>query len=138
MNLLHHLSSGHLVDSGRSFRTINGEELSIMRKFCWALGPEGAYSLQPLAKRLAETLVARITRGAKLGLYPLRAKKRYTNGAGFDGPAFPDDPDIEIEQARCVGEAGDNLPFDGDWVPVDLLVEALAKGNYVSAMGNVS
>ena len=59
-----------------------------------------------MAKRLAETLVAGITRGAKLGLYPVGAKKRYTNGSGLDGPAFPDHPDIEIEQARCVGEAG--------------------------------
>ena len=109
-----------------------------MRKFCWALGPEGVHFLQPLAKRLAETLVARITRGAKLGLYSLGAKKRYANGSGFDGPAFPDRPDIEIEQARCVGEASDNLPFHGNWVLVDLLVEALAEGNYVSLMGNAS
>ena len=109
-----------------------------MRKFCWALGPEGVHSLQPLAKRLAETLFARITRGTKLGLYPEGAKKRNANGSGLDGPGFPDDPDIEIEQARCVGEAGDNLPFHRDWVLVDLLVETLAKGNHVSVRGNAS
>ena len=138
VNFLHYLSSGYLADSGRLFRTRNDEELSIVRKFCWALGPKGVHFLQPLAKRLAETLVARITRGAKLGLYSLWAKKRYASGSGLDGPAFPDDPYVEIEQARCIGKAGDKLAFHGDWVLVDLLIKALAEGNYVSLMGNAS
>ena len=59
------------------------------------------------------------------------AKERYPSRVSPQGPTLPDDPDVKIEQAGCVGKAGDNLPFDWDWVLIDLLIEALTQGSDV-------
>ena len=78
-------------------------EFAIVGWFCGALGPEELHPLQPLAKRLPESFVPGVGRGSELGLQTLRAEERYPGGIRFYRPTFPDDPDIEVEQPRCVG-----------------------------------
>ena len=84
-----------------------------------------------MAKGLPESLVPRIGRGTQLALRALRTEEGYSSGACFHSPAFPDDPDVEVEQPRRVGEAGYNLALHWNRVLIDLLIEAVAQCNDV-------
>jgi hypothetical protein len=99
--------------------------------FCGALGPKEFDPFQPLAKCLPETHVPGIGRSAQLGLQSLRAEEGYADGDCLHSPASPDNPDVEVEQPRRVGQTGYNLALDWNWVLIDFLVEALAQRNDV-------
>ena len=119
------------MNGWRLTRRADNEEFPIRGWCCGALGPEKLDPLQPLAKRLPESLVSGIGRGAQLALQALGTEEGYSSGACFHRPTFPDDPDVEVEQPRRVGQAGDNLPLHWNRMLIDLLIEAVAQCNYV-------
>ena len=57
---------------------------------------------------------------------------RNSTGTAIYRPSLPSDPEVEIENAGCVGERGNNLALDGDTVLVDLVVKSLAQRDHVS------
>jgi hypothetical protein len=110
---------------------MDNEEFPIRGCCCRALRPEELDPLQPVAKGLPESLVPGIGRGTQLALQALGTEEGYSGGACFHGPTFPDDPDIEVKQPRRIGQAGDNLPLHWNRVLIDLVIEAVAQGNYI-------
>ncbi len=84
-----------------------------------------------MAKGLPESLVPGIGRGTQLALQALGTEEGYSSGACVHSPAFPDDPDVEVEQPRRVGQAGNKLPLHWNRVLMDLLIEVVAQCNYV-------
>ena len=100
------------------------ERENVLRTWC-AKGMNGdmGYLARNIEKRInPESLVPGIGRGAQLALQALGTEERYSGRACFHRPTFPDDPDVEVEQPRRVGQAGDNLPLHWNWVLIDLLV----------------
>lgn len=123
--------SGRLMNGRRLPGRPDDQEFAIMGLFCGALRPKELDSLKPMAQGLPESLVPGIGRGTQLALQALGTEEGYSSGACFHSPTFPDDPDVEVEQPRRVGQDGYNLPLHWDWVLIDLLIEAVAQCNYV-------
>ncbi len=48
------------------------------------------------------------------------------------GPAFPREPDMEVEESGSMGEGSDGMALCRDTMLVDLVVEGLAEGNGVA------
>ena len=119
------------MNGWRLTRRVDNEELPIRGWCCRALRPKELDSLKPMAKGLPESLVPGIGRGTQLALQALGTEKGYSSGACFHRPTFPDDPDVEVEQPRGVGQAGYDLPFHWNRVLIDLFIEAVAQCNYV-------
>ena len=92
-------------------RRVDNEGFPVRGWCCRALRPKELDSLKPMAKGLPESLVPGIGRSTQLDLQALGTEEGYSSGACFHSPTFPDDPDVEVEQPRRVGQAGDNLPF---------------------------
>jgi hypothetical protein len=119
------------MNGWRLTRRVDNEEFPVRGRYCGALRPKELDSLEPMAKGLSESLVPGIGRGTQLALQALGTEEGYSSGACFHGPTFPDDPDVEVEQPRRVGQAGYNLPLHWNRVLMDLLIEAVAECNYV-------
>ena len=76
-----------------------------------------------MAKGLPESLAPGIGRGAQLALQAVGTEEGYSCRACFHSPTFPDDPDVEVEQPRRVGQTGYNLPLHWNRVLIDLIIE---------------
>ncbi len=68
---------------------------------------------------------------SKLFLKAAWRRERYANRSGFEDPASPSYPKIEIENSRRVGEGDHDLTFHRDAVPVDFHVKSFTKRNGV-------
>ena len=69
--------------------------------------------------------------GPQLALQAVGARQRYPRDLVSHGPTLPHNPDIEIQQAGGVGQAGDDLPLHRNAVLIDFVIEALAEGDDV-------
>jgi putative intracellular protease/amidase len=49
----------------------------------------------------------------------------------INGPAFPNKPQIKIQNARCVSQRSHNFPFDRNPMVVNLIVERLTERNNI-------
>jgi len=49
----------------------------------------------------------------------------------FQSPAFPNGPDVKVQDPRGVRQGRDDLPLHRDWMGVDLLVKRFAQSNSV-------
>lgn len=60
------------------------------------------------------------------------AKQGNSSEIGPYVPAFPDEPNVKVEDSGCAGEYRDCLAFNGNGVCPDLLVEWLAESHGIA------
>lgn len=96
-----------------------------------ALRPVCFYPCKPLDNQMAEAAGRRVLHCSKLVAETCRTHDRDSTG-NVDCPTFPGQPEIEVKNARRVGQRRDNFAFDRNSVFVNLAIEIPIQCNYVS------
>lgn len=110
-------------------RGVDYEETEVLGHNRGAFGPKHFDSFEPSDNRVTEPTVEGVFSGAQLFIQAARRNQRDSGRMAINGPAFPNKPQIEIQNARCVSQSCHNFPFDRNPVVVNLIVERLTEGN---------
>lgn len=85
----------------------------------------------PLADFVTEKPLHRILFRPELVAETVEAEEGNMRGHAFDCPAFPRDPDIEIQEAWGVRQGGYDLALHGNRALADLSVKSLAQDDSI-------
>ncbi len=110
---------------------VDHEVVSVPGESLRALRPEELHPIEPQANCVPKTPIQRVVLGSQLLVEAARAKNGYGNGPTFGGLTPPNNPQVEVQNARGVGQGGDHLALHRNAVGVNLGVESLAEGDDV-------
>jgi hypothetical protein len=85
---------------------------------------------------MTESTVERIFGDAELFVQAARTDDGNSGGMPVDRPAFPNQPQVKIKNARGMGQGRNNLTLDRDSMLVDLVVEGFTECNHVPLILN--